>query len=72
MRSALSLSLARSPSPFTQAMTHGDAIPAMQMQTCMIFAQIPLFGPIIITQLSLFLFQNTLMMKAERKMQKAF
>lgn len=31
-----------SPSPFTRAMTHGDAIPAMQMQTCMIFTQIAL------------------------------
>lgn len=57
-------SLARS--PFTGAMSHGDAIPAMQMQTCMIFAQIPLFT--IISRLFPFLCHKTTMTKAGRKM----
>lgn len=56
-----------SPSPFTQLMSHGDAIPAMQMQTCMIFVQIPLSGPIIISQLSPFLFPKTTMARRRAK-----
>lgn len=57
-------SLARS--PFTGAMSHGDAIPAMQMQTCMIFAQILLFT--IISRLFPFLCHKTTMTKVGRKM----
>lgn len=48
-------------------MSHGDAIPAMQMQTCMIFVQIPLSGPIIISQLSPFLFPKTTMAEHRAK-----
>lgn len=52
-------------------MSHGDAIPAMQMQTCMIFVQILLSGSIIISQLSPFLVsKDDDGPNVERKMEK--